>query len=333
MLFDGINILALVIAIAFIAVVWDAIAHREELFAEPLTAARRSRLLRLVIFGLLPLSIILHEAGHAIVVLAIGHEILDIGFYFIYGYVEWNAFGASALDIAWVSLAGTIVNVVIGAVCLAIFWYWPQRPAVNYLLALFAVIQGANALVFYPALDFLGGMVGDWSNIYSSATPVFSTVVGVLHVGILAGGVILWTNDDIRRGYHERTGQVHRTPADRAQRSELAMTIGRAAAQAIEDWRHPVQLVADGQAGGIQAILRWQSNAFERAVVVHASGGRESHIEIHAAIQAKDPGLPPYQRPVKRVNGQPNIPELAGYIRSALDLVDSWDGRSGPSLN
>lgn len=335
MLFDGINLLGFVVAIAFIAVAWDAITHRDEIFREPLTANRRSRIMRLVIFGLLPASIILHEAGHALVVKLIGHDILSVGFYFVYGYVEWNAFGASAMDIAWVAVSGTIVNVIIGVVCLWVFWFRPQRPAVNFTIALFAVIQGANALIFYPVLDFMGGMVGDWSSIYSSDTPVFSAVVGVIHAGILIGGVLLWRDKRIQRGYAERTGQVVTSPEERVRRSDLGMTIGRAANQAIDGWTHPVQLVADGQAGGIQAVLRWESEAFHRALVVHAPSlaSSEPHVEIHAAIRSNDPGIPPYQRPLQRIDGEPNVAELAEYIRSALNVVDTWDGRSTPSLN
>ena len=30
--------------------------------------------------------------------------------------------------------------------------------------------------------------------------------------------------------------------------------------------------------------------------------------------------------PLTRVDGQPNVDELATYIRRALDTVDGWDG-------
>ncbi len=101
-----------------------------------------------------------------------------------------------------------------------------------------------------------------------------------------------------------------------------------AAGMATDRWTHPVELVADAQRGGIQMVLRWQSRGFNRALLVHAPplDGPDPHIEIHAAIRALDPGLPPYERPLNRVDGEPNVDELAAYIRRALDTVDSWDG-------
>ena len=45
--------------------------------------------------------------------------------------------------------------------------------------------------------------------------------------------------------------------------------------------------------------------------------GHDPHIEIHAAIRAVDPGLPPYERPLNRVDGEPTVDDLARYIRRA----------------
>lgn len=320
--------------IAFVAAVYDAIRHHDTLFAEPMTADSRGRLLRLTVFALLPLSIIFHEAGHAVAVKIFGGEIVDFGFYFIYGFVSHRGF-YSALDLGWIALAGTIVNVILGIIAIAIFWFWPRRAPVNYLLITFAALQGANALIFYPVLDLMGGIVGDWSTIYSSDTPVFSTVVGVIHAGILIGSVVIWKSEWFQRGYSERLGQPYRTPEQAARRSELARIIARAASEAAGDWRHPVELVADAQAGGIQMVMRWNSDNFNRALLVHASpmDGADPHVEIHAAVRPEDPGIPPHQRAIERIDGEPNVDELAQHITRALDLVDRWDGATITSAN
>lgn len=329
-MFDDFGFLTILMGVAFVAVSYDAIRHAERIFAEPATSDSRSRILRLVLFGLLPLSIIFHELGHAVAVWSFGGEVLDFGFYFYYGYVSFNAFGLSDLDLGLIAFAGPLVSVVIGLIALAVAWFWPRRTPVNYLLFLLGGLELANALVFYPVIDAVGGVGdgGDWSQIYSSSTPIFSGAVGVVHAAILIGAVVAWKSESFQRGYHQRTGQVYRTREETARRSDLAQIMARAATRAIDGWRHHVQLVADGQAGGIQAVLRWQSDGFHRSVVVHATplDGSDPHVEIHAAIRAEDPGMPPYQRALTRINGQPNIEQLADHIRTALDTVDAWDG-------
>jgi hypothetical protein len=36
--------------------------------------------------------------------------------------------------------------------------------------------------------------------------------------------------------------------------------------------------------------------------------------------------MPPYQRTLARIDGQPNAQELVPYIRRFLDFIDSWNG-------
>src|SRR5690606_15853002 len=147
-----------------------------EIFDDRLTAEDRNRIIRLAIFVLLPLSIVLHEAGHAIAVWSFGGEVLDFGFYLYYGYVSHRGF-YYPLDLAIISFAGPVVNVILGLGAFAIAWFWPRRAAVNYLLFVFCAFELFNALVFYPLFDFGGGIAGDFSSIYSRDTPVFSTIV------------------------------------------------------------------------------------------------------------------------------------------------------------
>jgi hypothetical protein len=328
--FEEVGVLGFIMGLAFFAAAADAVRHRETLFAEPMTADGRGRILRLVIFALLPLSIIFHELGHAVAVWSTGREVVDFGFFFIYGYVSYYPAGLSPLQQGLIALAGPLVSIVLGLVAVGIGWFKPTRPPVNYMLLVFGALELANILIFYPVMDALGGAGdgGDWRQIYSPDTPVLSIAVGVLHVTILGGALLAWRRQDIRRGYAERTGQRYRTRAEIGRRSELARTMASAAGEATDDWTYPVQLVADAQAGGIQMVLRWQSRGFQRALLVHAPplDGADPHVEIHAAIRALDPGLPPYERPLNRIDGQPNVTELAAYIRRALDTVDTWDG-------
>ena len=233
--FDSTGILSILLLLAAAATVWDVFKGRRELFDERLTADDRNRLLRLVVFVLLPLSILLHEAGHAIAVKAFGGEVLSVGFYLYYGYVE-HIGNYTPLEIGIISLAGPLVNVILGLGAFAIAWFKPQRPPVNYLLFVFCAFELFNALVFYPIFDFGGGIAGDFSSIYSSETPAFSAIVGICHLAILAGAAIFWRSPHYRARYEELTGQ-RRPRVSGAERWQMADVLAHAASEAISGWK------------------------------------------------------------------------------------------------
>jgi hypothetical protein len=331
------GILGIFMALGFAATLVDTVRQRGELFDARVTGQDRQRLMRLAIFVLLPLSVLAHEAGHAVAVKAFGGEVVDFGFYFFYGFVSHRGF-YTPLDLAVIAAAGSFVNIVLGLAAFALAWFWPRRPAVNYLLFVFAALEMVNALIFYPLLDTLGGVAGDWETIYSRATPVFSALVGVLHVTLLAGGVVLWRSPRFQQGYAARTGAQlpsARRPLSAAERQAIAGVLADAAAEAGAQWKHPVALAADAQAGGTQVVLRWESDGFRRALLIHAAldGPHAPRVELHAALQPLEHGAPLQQRPLARIDGQPSTAELAPYIRRFLDFVDAWDGTSLMAAN
>lgn len=116
---------------------------------------------------------------------------------------------------------------------------------------------------------------------------------------------------------------------------DMAAMLAVAAALAANDWRHPVHLISDAQAGGTQIVLRWESGAFQRALLVHAtySDDPEQHVELHAAVESETSGMPPYERALARIDGRPTAHELTPYLRRFLDFVDSWDGSNTVSPN
>jgi fumarate reductase subunit D len=327
--FDSTGILSLMLLLAAVATLFDVIKGRKQIFDERLTADDRNRIVRLVIFLLLPLSIILHELGHAIAIWSFGGEVIDWGFYLYYGYVVgWGVF--TDLQSAVISFSGPVVNVILALGALAIAWFWPRRHAVNYLLFIFAAFELFNALVFYPLFDFAGGVAGDFSSMYSRDTPVFSLIVGAVHVAILIGAVMFWRSPTFRAGYEERTGRRRTRTVTGAERWQLADIMAEAATDATQGWKHEVQVSGDAQAGGTQMVMRWQSRGFHRALLVHAThrDDPKQHVEIHAAVHPIEAGPAPYQRPLMRIDGEPDVDELALYIRRALDFVETWDGSS-----
>jgi hypothetical protein len=330
-------ILGLIVAVAAVATLVDTWRDRAALFDARFTADERQRMLRLAMFVLLPLSVLAHEGGHAVFVKVFGGEIVDFGFYMVYGFVA-HVGRYTPLELAIIAFSGSAVNIVLGVGAFAMAWFRPlrQRPAINYLLFVFAALEMFNALIFYPVFDALGGVAGDWSTIYTRETPVFSALVGLLHAALLIAAVIIWRSPRFQAGYAERTGlrRVSETPGDNEQQ-ELTGILTVAAALATNGWRHSVQLHSDAQAGGAQVIIRWQSDGFQRALLVHStlSTVPDQHVELHAAIEPNTHELPPYQRTLARIDGQPTAQELVPYIRRFLDFVDSWNGATVTTPN
>lgn len=335
-------ILGLIVAVAAVATLADTWRDRVALFDARFTADERQRVLRLAMFVLLPLSVLAHEGGHALFVKLFGGEVVDFGFYMVYGYVAHLGVYTN-LELALIAFSGPVVNIVFGVAAFLLAWFrpFPQRPAINYLLFVFAVLELFNALVFYPIFDALGGIAGDWSTIYSRDTPLFSILIGLLHLSLLVAAALIWRSPRFQAGYAERTGlrRVYR-PSDNSDRAagdqqQLTGVLTVAAALATEGWRHPVQLQSDTQVGGSQVVVRWQSGGFQRALLVHAtpSSDPDQHVEIHAAVEPSNQEMPPYERTLARIDGQPTAQQLVPYLRRFLDFVDSWNGANVSTPN
>jgi len=348
-------------ALAFVSLA-DIVRDRQKLFDARLTEDERQRLTRFAAFVLLPLSVLAHEGGHAAMVKVYGGEIVDFGFYLFYGFVAHIGV-YTPLELAVIAFSGPLVNIVIGLVVLAWAWYrplTPERVAGNYLLFVFGALELFNALVFYPVFDALGGIAGDWQSIYSRDTPLFSSLIALNHIALLVGAAVIWRNPRFQAGYAPRTGRrvkvIHTpiagVPTPRGdgnteavdRQNDMGGVLTVAAATAADGWRHPVQLLTDAQAGGSQVILRWESNGFNRALLIHAmpgvpgevgeNGEPSTHrVELHAAIEAPSMNVPPFQRPLARIDGQPNVPELIPYIQRFLEYIDNWDGATVVSPN
>lgn len=333
-MFDQPGILGLFLAVAALYTLADIWRGRAELFDNRVTVQDRQRLQRFVIFVLLPLSVLAHEAGHAIAVKAFGGEVTGFGFFIFYGYVEHSGF-YTAHELAIIALAGTLVNVVLAAGAVVVAWFFPRRPAINYVLFVFAAISLANALIFYPLIDAAGGIAGDWETIYSRNTLWFSIGVGVVHVALLAGAALAWRSRRFQAGFAQRTGR--RPPAEPLStdsRRALADVLSRSADEATSGWKHRVQQVADAQANGTQLVLRWESDGYSRAVVIHAGMYNGApRVELHGAAQPHHSGAPALQRPLARFNGTPTVEQLTPHLRRFLDFVDNWNAATQISPN
>jgi len=195
------------IGVRMLREVW---VNRATVFDGRVTPPERQQIQQAAFFALIPLSVALHELGHAIAVWAFGGEVIDFGFYFFAGFVSY-AEPFTTLQHMVVAAAGTMVNILIGLVVLGVVFLKkpPLGPAWNELLITFAVLQGINALVFYPLLDFASNMNGDWRQMYAAENGSWRLVVFGVQAGILGGAWLL----NRRPSFRLRLGELTGSPA------------------------------------------------------------------------------------------------------------------------
>ncbi len=302
----------------------NLIRHWHETFDSDFTPSDRQRLSEVAFFVLLPLSVVFHELGHAVTILHYGATITGYGWYFFYGFVEYSGFLTFA-QVFWIALAGNIVSVVLGLIAIAIPVLWPRRPPINYTLFVFGAISIANSLIFYPFVDLIAGAGGDWSQIYSGATPTLSRATGVVHAGILIAGFLLWRSDWGRGIYATRTGlapdAVRRITTQQA--SEELLTAGETLASS---WKHPLRVVTGTQGNDAATVsLHWVSNGYGRVVAAYSVTRGPRHIEIHGAIRQLEPDGKVLQQPISMIQGIPAPDKVIPELKQALDIVESWD--------
>ncbi len=307
-----------------IRTLFTVIRDRNQIFDNDFTASDRQRLSEAAFFILLPLSVVFHELGHAVTVLAFHAQVTGYGWYVFYGFVEYSGFLTNA-QVFWIALAGNLVSVLLGLIAIAIPVLWPRRAPINYLLFIFGVISIANSLIFYPLIDFLAGAGGDWSQIYSGKTPVLSDVTGVIHGGILLAGFLAWRSDWGRSLYARRTGLA----ADSMRRMSLPQAANElliAGETLASSWKHPLRVVTDTQGNDAASIsLHWVSNGYGRVVAAYTVMRGPRHIEIHGAIRHLEPDGKSLQQPVGVIQGVPAPAKVIPILKNALDVVDSWD--------
>ncbi len=174
---------------------------------KPLTAVRKQVAEQAAFFVAVPISIFIHEAGHAVAVLAFGGQVLEFGFFFFWGYVL-PAGEFSPLQYWIIASAGTWGNLLFA---LGVWWAWRGSASrfVRYLMLRTVRFQIFYALIYYPIFTRVV-QVGDWRTIYDfTQTPWLSGITAVLHIGILA--IHIWGD---RQGWYEMAAVEDREEAE-----------------------------------------------------------------------------------------------------------------------
>ncbi|MEZ4529682.1 MAG: hypothetical protein R2855_01520 [Thermomicrobiales bacterium] len=87
-----------------------------------------------------------------------------------------------------IAFAGTFVNLVLIVIALAVVFLKPPLRPWNELLLQFVFISGINALVFYPAMDLLLNISGDWSQMYPGRRSWLTAIIVIVQVAFIAVG-------------------------------------------------------------------------------------------------------------------------------------------------
>lgn len=319
------------------------IPRRKEIFDNNFTAYDRSMLGQAAFFILLPVSVALHELGHAVAIWAMGGKVLDFGFYFFSGYVSYDPRGFSDVQQTLIAFAGTFVNLVLIVIALAVVFLKqpPLRAPWNELLLQFVFISGINALVFYPAMDLLLNISGDWSQMYRSGVPWLTAIIVIIQIGFIAAGWWGMHNPGIRNRIAERTGlpsgaslrmgfgsggEQAVQSANRLDTAKLSgeeMVAGKAIERVAAGWPQKTTTRIDRRQGGSASTMLWRSNSADRAVsIVLQSNGQTA---VVGNVQPmSEPGAPGNRGMLRSWSAIPTEDELTMATRIAAEQIDTW---------
>lgn len=316
------QIASVLLALISIRVLATTVRRRHAVFDDRVTAADRQQLAELAFFVLVPLGVLLHELGHVVSVRLAGGQVVGFGFLFFLGWVEHTG-QYSPVAGYWIALSGNLVSIGLGLAALVLALRGPFGRAVNWLLVVFAGLELGTSLVFYPLLDLVSDLYGDWSVVYRESPVRYAVVTGIVHASFLATGIVCWRSDRFRQEVERRTGVHWSRRMSGRQRRELARALVEAAEQLASARGHPMSVVAGIGPEHAGVALRWESGGLQRhlaALFVAERGVYDVRAELE---DAERPGarvrirLGFLDRPLP-------VDELRQWLEQAVEAVDRW---------
>src|SRR5688500_6406625 len=116
--FGAFSIISLIYVVIGVRIVTQLVQNWKAVWDHNFTIFDRHIVDQDAFFVLIPVSVALHELGHAIAVWRFGGRVLDFGFYGFAGYVSYSPRGFSAEEQTIVAAAGTIVNLALCVIAL-----------------------------------------------------------------------------------------------------------------------------------------------------------------------------------------------------------------------
>ncbi|MFN2189498.1 MAG: M50 family metallopeptidase [Candidatus Promineifilaceae bacterium] len=250
---------------------------------EPLKPEQKRLIDQAAFFLGVPIGVLVHEMGHALMVLLFGGKIVDVGYGFYWGYVSHT--GTYTASENWIiALAGTIGTLLYGVVMWLIFRRM-RLTTYRYFALRVLRVHLYYALVFYPIFTLIT-RIGDWEIIYDfNLTPVLSGVTLAIHLSILA---LFYYGD--RLGMFELPG--FQSQAEQAQFELLKTRV----AQTPQDPVLQLTLVDAYRRGGAQHLADRQLKSYLKANPTSADGYLQMALlqvqnKNHIPSKAKDNAL------------------------------------------
>ncbi|MCC7023342.1 MAG: hypothetical protein IT338_10960 [Thermomicrobiales bacterium] len=279
-------------------------------------------------FVLVPISVALHELGHAATIRLFGGDVLGWGFYGFAGYVAFDPAQFTESQQIIIAAAGTVVNIVLGALAVGLVFLKrpPFRAAINELLIQFTWISLLNALILYPLLDFATGLNGDWMQMYDFRAPPLNVAILIVHVTVLGIMFWAWKSPRVRARIAELTeGEPEPSPRQRrgaipANANVAELALREAAARVASGWPSPVEAAIQRGPTGSALVLSWGADPVRRSVIAAApeAGG----IEFSGAI--RDGSRVREQRALGRDPAPLDVDRLTMMLRLAMETIDGW---------
>lgn len=337
-------LLSLFYALIGVRVVAQLIKNWRATFDRQFTEADHSLVDQSAFFVLVPISVALHELGHAIAIWSFGGDVVGWGYYAFAGFVSYLPAQFSAAERIVIAAAGTIVNLLLaaGAVGLVFGRRPPMRAAFNELLLQFTLLSLLNALVVYPVLDLFSNLNGDWSQMYRGGVPALSVIIGVVHVGVLGAIAWGWRSPGPRQRLArltETTGGTRRLRLDGHRRGSDApdgesdpveAALKDAAGRVASGWSTPVEGATQRRPNGFLLALSWRDNGTIRSVFVLAPD--EGDLALTGAAHTGDG--PPTGFSLGRQPRTSDADQLTLALRLAMERVAArTPGSAGAESN
>jgi hypothetical protein len=329
----GFALMGLLMAVISIRTIYQTIRDRKQLFDDNFTRADRQHMSVAAFFILIPVSVFFHEVGHAVSVWWYGGDVVAFGFFFFFGFVAYEGI-SDAVQLFWIALWGNIVSVAMGLGALAIAFFWPRRAAINYLLIMFGIISILMSLVFYPAMDLLSDLHGDWSRIYSSETMEHAIGTGIAHGLILIGLLVAMQLPRVRLRFAEVTG-LQPEEVRKIGRKQAEQELVQAAEMAVAEFDGLARVELAGSNRDVASVrITWTSRGYNRSVVLVGAYSNRLRLEIFGVVRALDGTEDGSEQRIKGLRGFPTPDRVSPYVVRALNQVNGWqvvrsDGSTG----
>src|SRR5918993_92423 len=314
-------IISLIYVVIGVRSVVRLIGHWHQTWDSDFTLADRALVDEAAFFLLIPVSVALHELGHAVAIWGFGGEVVDFGFY----------------GFAVVVAAGSAVNLVLCllAVGAVLLWRPPLRAPVHELLLQFALLSGINAFIVYPLLDLLSGLNGDWRQVYFSEARLVSAAVIAIQALTLVAGYWLVTDERMRRRLAQLTGVprgFERGPLGGLRRAPLppespspAESVLREASERVRSgWPFPVHAALQRHDQASSVVLSWRVGETERAVVASVRPGGTTDLLGVGGITPGADSTSLQRRTLYTWPTLPTVDELTLTLRLGMEQVASW---------